>query len=99
MALSLVMTSWVGTSSTCSIMFILAPMRSNDRHDEMEARPQGPRVAPEPLDRPFAALRHLFDGENDSDHRQHDDDHECDQNNVHASPPVARSNRLQIYQT
>ncbi len=30
MALSLVMTSWVGTSSTCSIMFIRRPMRSTN---------------------------------------------------------------------
>ncbi len=30
MALSLVMTSWVGTSSTCSIMFIRLPMRSTN---------------------------------------------------------------------
>jgi hypothetical protein len=28
MALSRVITSWVGTSRTCSIMFILAPIRS-----------------------------------------------------------------------
>ena len=28
MALSLVMTSWVGTSSTCSIMFTRRPIRS-----------------------------------------------------------------------
>ena len=29
-ALSLVMTSWLGTSSTVSIMFILEPMRSTN---------------------------------------------------------------------
>ena len=70
-ALSRVMTSWLGTSSTVSIMFILAPTRSMNGHDQVEARLQRVGVTTEALDRVIVPLR-------DSLHRgEHDEDDEA----------------------
>ena len=65
-ALSLVITSWLGTSITCSIMLILRPTRSKIG-DETEPGLQRVGVLAEALDRPSIALRHELDRPEDED--------------------------------
>jgi len=78
MALSLVMTSWVGTSSTVSIMLSLRPMRSNIGTIRLSPGRKVPDIAAEALDGVFAALRHRLDAhqhqqDDQRDQHQHED--------------------------
>ena len=72
MALSLVITSWLGTSITCSITLMLAPDAVDERDDEGEAGMERARVAAEALDRIVVALRHDFDARRDHRDKQNE---------------------------
>jgi hypothetical protein len=82
-ALSRVMTSWLGTSITCSIMLsLLAPDAVDERDDEGEPRPERARISAEALDRVIVALGYdLYAGDDDEDEKdkqENDEDIEAE---------------------
>ncbi len=77
-ALSRVMTLCEGTSSTVSIMFILAPIAVYYGDDERETRLEGANITAESLDRPFIPLGDPLNRKNDKnqceqDHEEYED--------------------------